>query len=559
MKRFLKLAAVVAVAFSVSFCASVEQMAKMAALVKTESNPQVLECVANQIPASYTVKFPEKYFNQKAILKVTPVLVYNGGEMAGPDFWMQGEKIRDNYHVIAYNRASSMTRDLIFPYKEGVEKAKLELRATVYNAAKTKSFAYPIPFKVAEGTNCTYMLAKTSGELFQEEHGYQKELTEEVETQILYDVNKADVKAARLNSKEIKEFEKFLKNAKKDSKRTVKSSKIVGYASPEGPEDNNNKLSTQRAKSAKAAYDKTIAKNAELDVDVKVEEKGEDWEGFKKLVEQSNLEDKDLIIRVLSMYQDPAIREREIRNMSKVFQTLNKKVLPQLRRSRIVTNVKRMNFTDDELREMVKNNSDQLTESAMLYYAANVSKDKNEKIELLKKAAQKFNSEKALNNLAALYLNYNEADNAAKYLGQIKSKSAGLYNNLGVVQMQKGNYDKAAELFKMAKGENGEIIGIAKENLGAIDILRGDYKSALKNLEGSTCYNYGLALILNGKLNEAKAYLKKENCPNQSYLRAIIAARQGDEAAVDTELSKAFKLEKYEKRAENDIEFAGLE
>ena len=374
MKRFFRTTLIAATAVIAAFCASPQQMAKLASMVKTECSPKILECVAGQIKATYTISFPANYFVPNAYLKITPQLVYNGITENAPDFWMQGEKIRDNYAVVPYKSASTVKRDVVFQYKPGMEKAVLQLAVTIYNSSKSKSWEYPLPFKIAEGTICTSMLAQTNGVPFFEKDNYEMETTEQVETQILYDVNKADVKAARLNSDEVKAFEKFLSDAKKDSKKTVKKGKIIGYASPEGPEDNNNKLSIQRAKSAKAAYDKTISKRADVDMDVTVEEKGEDWEGFKKLVEESNIEDKDLIIRVLSMYSDPVVREREIRNMSQVFQTLNNKVLPQLRRSRIVVEIDKKNFTDDELKQMIETSDDRLTEEALLY-AANLYDD----------------------------------------------------------------------------------------------------------------------------------------------------------------------------------------
>ncbi len=558
MKRFFRLALLAAVAALTVFCASPQQMAKLASMVKTECNPQTLECVGGRIAATYTISFPAKYFLPNAYMKITPELVYENQKEVAPDFWMQGEKIRDNYAVVPYKTASTVKRDVVFPYKKGMEKATLQLRVTIYNTGKTQSWEYPVPFKIAEGTNCTSMLVQTGGIPYFEKDNYEMETIEQVETQILYDVNKADVKASRLNSEDIKAFEQFLKESKNDSRTDIKGGKIIGYASPEGPEDKNNKLSIQRAKSAKAAYDKTISKNAGMNLDMSVEERGEDWEGFKKLVEQSNIEDKDLIIRVLSMYSDPVVREREIRNMSQVFKTLNTKVLPQLRRSRIVAEVKRKNFTDEELRTMVETDDNRLTEEALLY-AANLFDDKAHKEAVLKKAARKYNSWRAYNNLAALAIQNNRPDEAKEYLDKIEKKTAGYYNNLGAIEMQKGNIDHAAEYFYMAKGENGEVIDQAKENLGALLIQDGDYDGALEILDGVDGFNHGLALLLKGRNDDALRVLKKEQDPDESYLRAIIAARKGQVSECENELVKAFANPVYEKRIDNDIEFAPLQ
>lgn len=552
MKNLLKLCVVAIVAMSATFCANQEKMAKMASSIKMECNPEVLECVAGQITATYSLEFPENYFQRRAVLKVTPVLVYEGGEEVGPTYGMMGTRVRGNYDVIDLLNPQKVERTVVFPYVKGVEKAVLELRGTVYNADETRSWECPVPFKIAEGTNTTYMLAKVSGTASFEKDAYPKEITEEHEAQILFDINRADVTRARLNASEIKNFEKFLAEAQADEQVTLEEGKIIGYASPDGPIAKNNTLAEQRANAAKKAYDKTISKRAKVNVPMVVEAKGEDWEGFKTLVENSNIEDKDLIIRVLSMYSDPVVREREIRNMSKVFETLATKVLPQLRRSRFVANVNKKNFTDEQLVEMYKNNDERLTEEAYLY-APVIVKDNKAAIEILEKGAKKFKSDRIYNNLAAMNLNEGKAGEAKSWLSKMNEKTASYYNNMGVVEMQKGDYAKAKEY--LAKGNAASY-----ENLGAINIMEGQYADALANIKksGSDCYNLPLAYILNNDLAGAKANLKKAGCPNQSYLRAIVAARAKDKATYESELAKAVKMKKYEERAVNDIEFAAV-
>ncbi len=552
MKRFLTLTTLVVLVMATFSCANYQKMVKNADLVKAESSPEILECVNNQINSNYTITFPKKYFLKKAILKVTPTMVFDNSKIEYNDLWLQGEKVTDNNHVVNYKEGDSFTRQIVIPYKEGMEKSTLELRATVYNKNKTKSYKFPIPYKIAEGVNCTYMLANKKGVPTFEKDNYQKEYMESYETQILYEVNRAEVRNSRLNSKEIKEFEEFLKETKNDNYKEIESSTIIGYASPEGPEKNNNSLSDKRAKSAKVAYDKTIAKRAKLDVPVSVEERGEDWEGFKNLVEASDIEDKDLIIRVLSMYSDPVVREREIRNMSAVFQTLSNKVLPQLRRSRIVANIKTTNFSDEELKSMTAQGDERLDEEAYLYYAT-IVKDKNEKIELYKKAVDLFKSNRALNNLSAIMLLDGNVNKANEYLNKVSEKNGAYFNNMGVAELQKGNFEKAKQYFEESANDE------ARDNIGTIQLLTGDYKNAVKNLSGKkTHYNYPLALILNGKLDEARKELQHENCPYQSYLRAIIAARKGDKATCEKELEKVSKNKELANRIENDIEFAFL-
>lgn len=551
MKNFIKIAGLAFMAYIAASCASPENMAKYASLVKTSCEPGNLECVADQINAKYTISVPAEYFQTKAIVKVTPVLVYEGGEEKGNDLWLQGEKVLNNYAVVPFKTSSSISRTVVFPYKKGMEKATLELRAIVYNDNKSKSFEFPIPYKVAEGTNCTYKLVSAKGNPTFESDSYQKEFAVNYETQILFDVNKADVKKARLNSAEVKEFEKFIKETQKDMYSTIDGSRIIGYASPEGPIDKNNTLAGKRAGSAKAAYDKTIARRANLDVPVTVEERGEDWDGFRELVKNSNIEDKELIIRVLSMYSDPNVREREIRNMSQVFQTLSTKILPLLRRSRIVTDVTKKNFSDEELVRMIADNDDRMDEESLLYSTKLVS-DRTSKKNLLKKAASRFNSNRAYNNLAAMELEEGNTDAAAILLGRMNEKTPGYYNNLGVVEMQRGNFGKAKEYFSLA--DNKE----ARENMGAIDILEGKYAQAVKDLEGCEGFNSGLAKILTGDLDGALKVLTDAEDAGQSYLRAIIAVRKGDQITCENELANSFNNPVYESRVETDVEFDAL-
>ncbi|MEG2849093.1 MAG: hypothetical protein RR880_02540, partial [Bacteroidales bacterium] len=292
----------------------------------------------------------------------------------------------------------------VFDYVPGMEKATLELRASVSNASRTKNYPYPVPFKIADGTNCTYMLVCTNGAPSFEADNYQKIINEKKESQILYLINRSDVRKSELKTSEIKEFEEFLKNTKADERRTITSNDIIAYASPDGVYDKNEKLSGDRAKSAKTAFVKTITKKVDVkDIPLNINQISEDWEGFQELVSQSDIQDKELILRVLSMYSDPTVREREIRNMSNVFQTLATKVLPALRRARFVANVEYKNWTDEELTQIIDDNIDQLDEEALLYGATLF--DKNDaKIAVYQKAADKFNSSRAYNNIAALNL-----------------------------------------------------------------------------------------------------------------------------------------------------------
>ena len=540
-------------ALMLAACANPSKMAKHAEMVNTECTPEVLEAVNGKIAAQYSVEFPAKYFVSEAILDITPVMVYEGGEVAGPVFTLQGDKVMDNNNVISYKNGGKASKAVVFDYKPGMEKAILELRATVYNSKKTKKYEFPINFKVADGTNCTYMLVKLEGTPSMEADNYQKIIRETKESQILYTINQSNVRNNQLKSEQMKEFQEFLSAADKDERRTIVSNDIIAYASPDGAETLNNKLSQNRAKSAEKAFVKVISKKAKVkDIPLNISQISEDWEGFQELVSASDIQDKELILRVLSMYSDPVVREREIKNMSAVFQTLAKEVLPALRRSRLIANVDYKNWTDEELTQLINDNINELDEEALLYGATLFDKA-SAKAEIYKAAAKNYNSSRAYNNLAALSLKEGKTADAKAYLAKMNNKTASYYNNMAVVAMQEGNYDAAAE--NLAKAGD---LKQAKENMGALLILKGDYNGAVAALNGANSFNEALANVLTNNLSKASSILANAKCPCKSYLKAIIAARQGNNSQAKELLEVAKKDEKLAKRAATDIEFAKL-
>ena len=289
-------------------CSNPSKMASLQSAVETDvvcktgngAPSQVLEAVAGKIAATYTVKFPAKYFLSEAILNITPVLVYEGGEIVGPVMTLQGDKIMDNYNVISYKKGGQASKTVVFDYKPGMEKAVLELRAVAYNAKRSKQYKFAQPYKLADGTNCTYMLVKTEGKPSFEQDDYQKIILEQKESQILYGMNQSNVRNNQLKSAQMKEFEQFLKEAKEDERKTIVSNDIIAYASPDGSLQLNSKLSENRAKSAETAFVKVISKKAKVkNIPLNVSQISEDWEGFQELVQASDIEDKDLILRFL--------------------------------------------------------------------------------------------------------------------------------------------------------------------------------------------------------------------------------------------------------------------
>ena len=540
MRKGIKFLSVAVLGFAAA-CSSPEKMAEMAENVIVKTEPAVLEVVAGKIDAAVTVTYPEDYFHKKAILEVTPVIVYEGGEVAMEPFVFQGESVKDNYEVVP-SAGATVTKDVHFSYVPGMEKSYLELRGVVKH--KSKSVDMPTK-KAADGANTTYMLVCKDGALDLKADNYQEVIKQTAEGQILYTINSSTVRNNQLSSQSIKDFQAALDEIKANERKTLVGTDVVAYASPDGKEDQNAKLSDNRSKSAEKAFAK-VTKKHPVDGPVKVSSVGEDWEGFQELVAESDLEDKDLIIRVLSMYSDPAVREKEIKNMSAVYTTLAKEVLPELRRARFIANVEFKNYTSEELLKLVDENIDVLDETALLR-AATLVKENDQKVELYKKAAEKFNSNAAQYNLAVAYIWDGKLAEAKAALANC-AKDADWNNAMGVVALREGNNAEAEKYFKAANNAS------AKANLAVIDVLNGDYKAAAAKLAGQKGCNVALVALLNGDLAAAANATCK--CPTASYIKAIAAARQGNADAVKANIEAAKADPALAARYEKDIEFA---
>lgn len=550
MKRFFNVLMIAAVGMFLQSCGSPKKMAESAEEVSVSCNPEVLEVVAGKIKAEVTVTFPEDFFHPKAVVEMVPVLVYEGGETALDPVMLQGEDVTENYQVIS-KAGGSFTRTFEFEYTEGVENSSLELRMTVIH--KDKRIPFVDYYKVADGANATYMLVKKYGTLAYAPDAYQAIINEQNEAQILYLINSATVRPSQLKSDEIKAFQEFLTSLKADERRELVSTDIIAYASPDGKEDFNAKLSERRARTASDAFTKKI-NNKKIDIPTSVNTTNveEDWEGFQELVSNSSIEDKDLILRVLEMYSDPAVREREIKNMSAVYTALKKDILPELRRARFIANIEFTNYSNEELLALVNDNIEILDEEALLR-AASLLENAEQKVAVYSKAVEKFNSERAMINLGVAYLALNKNAEAEKALASVADKNNAYYNNaMGVVALRKGDNEAAAAYFGKSN------LNEAKYNLAVIDILNGNYSNAAAKLQGAGTFNEALADILNGDLKAASKVLGDAQCPCKSYLKAIIAARQGNVEAAEAALANACKDENLAKRAENDIEFAAL-
>ena len=545
MKKAVRILAAAVLVLGAVACSSAKKMAELADNVIVSCNPAVLECIGGSIDPTVTVTYPANYFHPKAILEVTPVIVYDGGEAKMAPLMYQGEKVKDNYKVVP-KAGGTVSEKLHFDFVDGMEKSHLELRGV----AKYKNKSIKLPTKkVADGVNTTYMLVKAGGIVPLQSDGYEAILKQTAEGQILYKVNSADVRNSELKGQSIKNFQNALDEIKNNERKTLVGTEVVAYASPEGGEKLNRKLSDNRSKTADKAWDKVV-KGKDV-ADPEVRSIGQDWEGFQELVQNSDIRDKDLILRVLSMYSDPAVRESEIKNMSSVYTELKNDVLPELRRARFIANVEFKNYTADELVKMIDDDIDVLDEPALLH-AATLVNDLDKQVKIYNKAINKYDSDKARFNLGVAYLNAGDLQNASKAFAKVENKNEDLNNALGVIALRNGDYATATSYFKKA-GTN-----IAKANQGVIDILTGDYNKAVEDLKDAPgcCNNTVLAYILTNQLDKASAAAKCKDA-RVNYLRAVIAARQGKMDEVKTYLDQVAKQDKaLAERATKDVEFA---
>ena len=540
MRQTIKLLAVALITLAAASCSSPTKMTEMAEAVTVQCEPAVLEVVGGKIDAEVTVTYPKDYFHPKAILEVTPVIVYEGGESKMEPYIFQGERVKDNYQTVS-SKGATVRKKVSFDYAPGMEKSYLELRGTV----KYKTASTNLPSKkVADGANTTYMLVSRKGTISYKSDEYKEVIKQTAEGQILYNINSAEVRNSQLRSKSIKDFQAAIDAIKANDRMNIVITDVVAYASPDGEEDKNAKLSDNRSKTAEKAFDEVTKKHG-VDAPVNVKSIAEDWEGFQELVAESDIEDKELIIRVLSMYSDPSVREQEIRNMSAIYSDLAKEVLPELRRARFIANVEYTNFTSDELLDLVVDNIDMLDEEALLRVATLVD-DNNKKLDIYKKAVEKYDSPRAQYNIAVTYINMNELGKAKKVLAECE-EDGDVYNAYGVIAMREEDYNAAAEYFAYANCEAGV------ENAAIIDIIDGEYEAAAQKLEGKKTFNAALTQLLLGNVKPA-AELECEN-PEAAYLRAVAAARQGDSFVAKANLNDAKKDARLAARAAKDIEF----
>lgn len=557
MKRisFKHLAFISVAALILGGCGGVDKMKEIPQGFTFKVTPNPLEVHGNKVKGTIEGTIPAKYFNKKATVEVTPVLVYQGGELPLAVKILQGQDVQANNQVISFDAGGTVKHEIEFDYKDEMFKSDLELRMVINY--KDKKIPYTNPLKIGVGILATYKLVDIDPKpIMLKDNKFVRIVPENKDAQINFVIQKADIRNSELTKDEIKMLKDFIALTATDKKKEFKGVSVSAYASPDGPEDLNTKLSADRGKSTEKWLG-DVFKKAKIDAKdknyVAVQTTSEDWDGFKTLVAASDVQDKELILRVLSMYSDPAVREKEIKNLSKVYLVLAEKILPQLRRSKMTANVNQVGYSDDEFKAMLEGNTyDNLTLEEMMY-AVGLTDNVDKKLEVYKKAAEKFNDIRATNNIAYIYLTKKDVANAKATLDKVAtSKEPAIINNRGCVALLNGDIDGAEKLFAEATNAGPDV----KYNLGIIAIIKNQYPAAVEYLGGTDSFNQGLSLLLVNKNDAAKNTFNKVQTAKGFYGLAIVGARTQDEAMLLNNLRTALgKDATLKARAKNDMEF----
>jgi len=544
-------------AIVLSSCGGLNKMKDKASGVQYSANPQILESKGGEVEVTISGKYPAKYFNKKAVLEAIPVIKSGSGETELKSYKVQGESVQGNDKVIKYTEGGDFSYTDKVPYKPEMKVSTLEVK--VKGTVKKTTVDFPA-VKIGDGVIATEFLVLKDPRPISMADKFQRITPESYEADIKYLINKADIRSTEVKKEELKNFQTSFVAAKKDSTRQVKDIVISAYASPDGELDLNEKLAEKRKESANKYFNSEL-KKSKLDKEVdesifKYLTTAEDWDGFKNLVEKSNIRDKELILRVLSMYTDPVVREREIKNISAAFDELKTQILPELRRSKLIVNVDVVGKTDEQLTSTAISNPSSLNNEELLY-AASLTKDMNQKLQIYQAAANQFPDDvRAKNNVGYALINLNKADEAQTALNAARQVNDNdvVKNNLGVVSMMKGDLKAAEELFTSAMGA-GETVSY---NLGIIKIIQGKYADAINYFGNTNEINAALAKLL-AKQNDA-ALSTLNNIKSEDalvyYLRAIVGARNSNTDMLYNNLRiAAGKSPELKANAKVDMEF----
>ncbi len=557
MRKNLIFAAIAAIVFVFTSCSKLGPLSAD----NFEVTPNPLETQGGKVPATINGKFPEKYMKRNAQVTVIPELRYGNGQVAqGIPATFQGEKVMGNDQTISYRLGGHYTMKTQFDYVPEMQQSEMYL--TFLAKLGKKQVSIPA-VKVATGVIATselYRQTMMNGGGCIAPDSFQRISSQKYDATVKFLVNQAVLRQSELKNNSVQEFVKLLQkiNADRGEKLAIKNVEVAAYASPEGGFEFNDRLAGKRQDASEQYVQQTL-KQTRVDAAVDARYTAQDWEGFQQLVQASNIQDKDVILRVLSMYKDPEQREQQIRNMSAAFRELADGILPELRRARMTINYDLVGRSDEQIKQQYATDATKLSVEEMLY-AATLTDNLAEKEAIYKKTAQYWDKDyRALNNLAVLAFNAGDETKADQYLQQalrVNKKAPEAFANLGLMALKNGKLTEAEDFIANAIGANG-----FGEALGNLNIAKGNFAQAEANFAESVSNSAALAQLLNKNYEAAVQTLDKVKNPDAmtSYLHAIVAACRGNKFAAESYLKEALRLDSTLKNyADNDLEFQFL-
>lgn len=518
-------------------------------------NPSPLKVVGNKVNAEITGKFPAKKFSKKAVVTITPVLKFDGREVLGEPVTYVGQKVKENGNTVVYKSGAAYSHSVSFDFVPEMAKSELYLR---FDARKGKKTVEIPDLKIADGVITTAKMATAEDVPSQiTSDKFQRIIQEMQEADIMFLIQQANLRSSETGSQKMKDLRAAIKDANDDSRKEIHSLEVSGYASPEGGVDLNTRLAKERQANAQRFLQNQM-KQDKVKAEILANMTAEDWEGFRKAMEESNIKDKDLVLRVLSMYSDPEEREAQIKNLSAVYKTIADEILPALRRSRLILTTDIIGKSDDEIKAYMQNDPAALNVEEMLY-AATLTNDPAEKMAVYRKVTEQFpNDYRGWNNLGMCYFQQNNIAEARRCYTKalaIEPNNADVNYNAGLAAMADNDLAKAEEYLGKAGGTKGDL----NAAMGTLYTMKGDYAKAKNAYKGGASNNAAVQQIMNEDYAGARKTLAAVENPNATtaYLAAVVGARTNDRDAVYTNMRLAVERDANMKaRAQKDIEFA---
>ena len=516
-------------------------------------NPSPLTVVGDLVDADITGTFPVKKFSKKAVLTVTPVLKFNGTEVEGQSVTYVGEKVKENGSIVSYKEGGRFKLHASFAYVPEMEVCELYLRFTAKNGKKVVIIPET---KVADGLVTTVKFAVAEDVKSQvTADAFQRIIQEQTEADIHFLIQQSTLRRSELKSQDMKDLLAAITDANVAKNKAINKIEVTGYASPDGELGKNDNLAHKRQGNAQDY----LAKKAKLNEGSIISSTvAEDWAGFQAAMEASNIQDKELVLRVLSIYTDPEEREKQIKELTNVWPELADNILPALRRSRLILTTDLIGKSDEEIAALAQNDPAALNVEELLY-AATLTNDLNEKVAIYKKAVAQYGSDyRSHNNLGMIYFAQGKVAEATDcYAAALKlaPKNADVNYNAAIAAMAVNDLKKAEEHLGKAAGTQGDL----NTALGTLYTMKGDYDAAKKAFGKSVSNNAAVLYILIEDYAAARQTLANIKNPNATtaYLKAIVCARTNAREDVYENLAVAVQLnEGLKAKAQNDIEFA---